>query len=633
MSARSGRDTIAASTGAQAHDRPDSGDVATARTPRQRRGRSAGPTAGPDADGVAPRVRSRWSRHEWSLAILGGLLLAVVLTWPTLRDPRHTVPGDIGDPSMFAWQISWAGHALLHNPLHLWDSNTFYPSPHSLAFTDTLLGYAPFGMVGSTMDDAVLRYNILYVLLHALAFIGAYALTRQLGAHPLGAAVAGVAWAYAPWRLAHAGHMNVISTGGIALCLAMIARGHGWSLRRGHRPERHRPWWALAGWLVGAWQITLGLAIGLVFAYVVIGICVVAAVCYGWSWWRRERPAFGIRLLAADLIGGVFFAAATLYMGLAYTEVVELNPQAGRSLDWTRMFSPPWRALFIAPQESWLWGDRHAAAREQLSWPPEMALLPGVALLALAAMGLSLSVFRIRHRVLLALGAVGTGLLALGSTLGHDGDPGYLTLSKHLPGWDALRTPGRLMVWITLLLAILAAGAISALVAGVRPADPRPDAEGVRGGRAAARVGRAMLRIALLIPLVLVLVEGVNRTPHPEVPKYPEAMRSAPDPILVLPSDGIMEMPIMLWSTNGFPRIPNGIVTFVPAAQEQIRSVSKSFPDQVSVAYLRQLGFRSVLVVRDSIGGTPWEAVPGRSADGLGITREEIGNTVLYRLG
>jgi len=582
------------------------------------------PPAGSAAPGVLKRL---WRRREWILVVLGGPALAVVLTWPTLRDPRHTVPGDIGDPALFAWQIAWGGHALRHSPQHLWDSNTFYPDPHSLAFTDTVLGYAPFGLIGSGMDTAVLRYNILYVLVHALAFVGAYALTRQLGAHPLGATVAGVAWAYAPWRLAHAGHLNVISTGGIALSLAMIARGHGWSLRSGHRPERHRPWWALAGWLVGAWQITLGLAIGLVFAYVMVAVCLVVAACFGWSWWRRGRPAIGRRLLAADLIGGACFAAATAYMGLAVARVVQLYPQADRGLAWTEMFSPPWRGLVIAPEASWLWGDRHAAARSALSWPPEMTLLSGVALIALATAGLFFSVFRVRHRTLLALGTLAAVLLTLGATLPGHGDPGYLTLSKHLPGWVALRTPGRMTVWTTLLLAILAAGAVSAFVATVRTIAPWPKAGNLARGKF------VVLRLALLIPLALVLVEGVNRTPHPEVLRYPAAMSAAPEPTLVLPSVGSLEMSIMLWSTNGFPRIPNGLVTFVPTGQERIRSGSMTFPDQASIAALRAEGIRSVVVLPDWLGGTPWEGVPDRPIDGLGITREQIDGAILYRLG
>ena len=44
--------------------------------------------------------RRRWRPNpEWTLAILGSLLLAVVLTWPTMRHPATTIPGDLGDPT------------------------------------------------------------------------------------------------------------------------------------------------------------------------------------------------------------------------------------------------------------------------------------------------------------------------------------------------------------------------------------------------------------------------------------------------------------------------------------------------------------------------------------------------------
>jgi len=141
------------------------------------------------------------------------------------------------------------------------------------------------------------------------------------------------------------------------------------------------------------------------------------------------------------------------------------------------------------------------------------------------------------------------------------------------------------------------------------------------------------LRLALLIPLVLVVAEGINRTPHPALLRYPAAMRAAQEPILVLPSGGSLEMSIMLWSTNGFPRIPNGLVTFVPAGQERIRSVSMTFPDPASIAALRAAGIRSVVVLPEWLGGTPWDGLPGRPINGLGISREQIDGTILYRLG
>jgi hypothetical protein len=209
-------------------------------------------------------------------------------------------------------------------------------------------------------------------------------------------------------------------------------------------------------------------------------------------------------------------------------------------------------------------------------------------------------------------------MLALGSNLGADGDPGYLTLSKHLPGWDALRTPGRLMIWISLLLAILAAGLISAAAEWV----------------AARRAGwpRHLLRAAMAVPLVLVFAEGVNHTPHLEVPMAPAAMHAAREPLLVLPSDGLFELQVMLWSTDGFPRVANGLAGFTPTSQEQIRAVTGSFPDPTSVSYLRGLGIRSVVVFPNQLADTAWAGLVARPIDGLGITREEIDGVLVYHL-
>ncbi|WP_038840893.1 hypothetical protein [Salinispora arenicola] len=571
-------------------------------------------------DPAEPRDRWRWLRHEWTLAILGGLLLAVVLTWPTLRHPASTIPNDVADPTLQAWQLAWGGHAFLTDPLNLWHSNTFFPERYTYAYSDTLLGYAPLGMLGSGFEAALVRYNVTYVLLHAAAFVGAYALVRQLGAGRWGGAVAGVAWAFAPWRLAHAGHLNILSSGGIALCLAMLARGHGWSLRHGFRPQQRRPGWALAGWLVAAWQVSLGFAIGLPLVYFLLAAVLVGAGGYGWSWWRRrERPPFGRRLLLADLVGGGVFGAVTLLLGVVYLRVIDLNPQAERTLDWTKLFSPPLIGFVTAPADSWLWGERHAAAREQLSWPPEMALFPGLALIGLAAVGVFVSVYPLRHRVALALGVLATVLLGLGATLGGDGDPGYLTLSRHLPGWDALRTPGRMMHWTSLLLAVLAAGTVTAWVRRTR--------------RWSTRDWRRSLAPAVaLVPLTLVVLEGVNRTPHPEVPPPPVALRTAAEPMLVLPAGGTIDLVYLLWSTEGFPRVANGLAGFEPVTQAQTRATTATFPDAASVAYLRGLGVRSVVALPGWVAGTPWEDIEARPIDGLGITREDIDGVFVFHL-
>ena len=139
-----------------------------------------------------------------------------------------------------AWQIAWVGHAMLNDPLHLFDSNAFYPHPLSLAFSDSLLGYGPAAFFGYGTVAALVRYNLLFLWAWSLCFVGAYLLGRELGLNKLAAGAAGIAFAYAPYRVTEAGHLHVISCGGIALALFLLLRGY----RRDSRGL------VLAGWLV-----------------------------------------------------------------------------------------------------------------------------------------------------------------------------------------------------------------------------------------------------------------------------------------------------------------------------------------------------------------------------------------------
>jgi hypothetical protein len=161
------------------------------------------------------RIAARVLRHEWTVAVLACLAVAAFLSRASLADPSHTLPHDVWDPSFEAYLVAWDGHALLHNPLGIWQINAFYPAPDGLAFSDSLLGYAPFAVIGIGPEAAMLRYNLLFVAAQAMMLFGGYALARQLGLRPGAAVLAAVAVAVPPWRLAQTGHLNIVSTGGI----------------------------------------------------------------------------------------------------------------------------------------------------------------------------------------------------------------------------------------------------------------------------------------------------------------------------------------------------------------------------------------------------------------------------------
>jgi hypothetical protein len=561
--------------------------------------------------------------HEWTLACLAGLALAAVMFWPAVVHPASTITADVWDPTLQTWQVAWSGHILATDPGQLWNSNSFYPDQHSFAFSDTLLGYFPIGLIGHGPVAAIVRYNALFVLLMALCFIGGYALARQLGAGRLGGAVAAVAVSYAPWRWSQAGHMHVMSMGGILLALAMLARGHGFSFRDGWRTERGRPGWALAGWLVAAWQLSLSFGIGIPFAYVLGAAGLVAVL----TWLRRGRPRLGRRLVAFDALGIVVFGAVAAFMARPFFEVVKLHPEAKRSIEDVAIFSPNLRSFLTAPGQSWLWGDLHEQARSTMIAPAETCLLAGFALYGLAVAGLFFSTWKVRTRLWLLLGVLVSGYLSLGTHVPAGRQVGYVLLYKYAPGWNAIRTPGRVFLWTTLFLALLAAGAVAELAARSREL-----AEQTTGGRPTA-----LARLALILPLFAVTVEGVNSIDHPDVPVQPAAMRTVDGPLMVLPSDQTSDEIIMLWSTTKFQKMVNGGSGFTPTDQWHLREQTKSFPDANSVAALRAAGVKTVVVLRNPPptlvnNDYTYAQNPDDPIDGLGISRTVDADTIIYTL-
>ncbi len=555
---------------------------------------------------------------EASLVVAGSFALAVVLTWPAMKHPTRTIPHDLVDSALMGWEARWGAHALLHQPGRLFDANAFYPDALSYAFSDTLLGFWPLGLLGNGPSGAALAINLIYLLAFALPAIGGYALARQLGANAWGALVAGLASAYAPWRLTQLSHLHVISTGGILLALAMLARGHGYSIRHGWRPQERRLGWIVAGWLVAAGQMTIGFGSGLVFAYVLGAIGVVALIL----WWRRwrGRGAVGRGIVLANLGGGLVFGVVSLLMARPYLMVLEQHPYARRSINELGYFSPWPHSFIVGPGESLLWQADPLHLRSTVGLPGEMALLCGFTLYLLAGIGVKRTIWPRRWGVWLGIGVLFSMLLALGIRVPVI-QP--YRLFYELPGWDGLRTPGRLVVWTTVLLALLAAGAVTAFTerATFTRVLERP----------AARRAVASLAAAL------VLLEGVMVVEHLEVPKPPGALTSAqaqqvPAPLLILPSTNEFDALVMLWSTDGFPPMVNGLSGFTPAAQREIREGTAAFPDAASIELLRRYGVRSVVVLPDRISGTPWEGVPDRPVDGLGITRTEFDGAIVFSL-
>ncbi|HST80921.1 MAG TPA: hypothetical protein VLL08_04155 [Kineosporiaceae bacterium] len=602
---------------------------------------------------------------ELVLAVLISAGVAAAMGWRVLSDLGRVIPGAGADPYIELWSLAWSGHALKPGsgvPLaQVFDGNAFYPADYSLAFTDSLLGYGPITWFFHGAAGLITAYNLIFVFAPALSSFGGYALARQLGAHPVGAAVAGAGFAYAPWHFGQFSHLHVLSVGPMVISLAMLARGHGLTMNGRRAPAR--PLWVLLGWLVGAWQLSIGFANGLPFGYLLALIGVLALVSLSVRKLRARRrrlvaergdplaepypdvpeftdpviPPVGptvvvitpqpriARVVLADLLGAAVFVLVGSVMAYPYLRVQAIDPEAvetARGLDQVLQYSPKPAGLVAPPalDGTWSW---LTSGQTLVSGTNEIRLLPGAILIGLAVLGLAVSNWRWWWRLTI----LAAGLLVAGLCLGRrfpdrffpGPDSPFVLLWRHVPGWAADRTPGRLIVFCTLALALLAAGAVSRFCGW-----------GYLGSR--ARTSRLRVGVLLVLPILIVL-EGWARIPLMPVPPPPAALTQAVGPTVVLPSVWTNDSKVMFWTaTQGFPAVANGASGITPTTLVQLRAELVGFPDQRSVAYLRQNGFRSVVVLRTPLGTDLWQDADRIPDPALGLTRQDLGESLLYTL-
>jgi hypothetical protein len=566
------------------------------------------PTADAPAAGARLPASPRIGATELVLLVAGSVLLAVAMFWPLVLHLDTDVPKDLGDPLSQAWQLAWGGHALIHQPLSFYQANQFWPAHDTLAFSDALVGYAPLSaLFGSGVGAALTRYNVIFLGASALAFMGAYLLVRELGVRPAAAAVAGAAFAYAPWRLGQGGHLHILSSGGIALSLFLLLRGY----RRGS------PATVVAGWAVAAWQVAIGFSLGLPYLLVLGVLGLVAA---GW-WWRRGRPALPRRMVMATAAGVLLLLVLTGLMARPYLRVEHDQPAAERSLTTVALYSAGPQVFLEGSTFNPIWGPITAPVRDRFGKNAEQVLFPGLVILLLALAGLTWKRWPPRMRWGLAGGAVVLGILSMGfDDSGIGAYAPYRLLYETVPGLSGIRVPERLNTFTSLILALLAAGGTARAMNAIR-------------GR-----GHATLVIAAPVALiVLILIEGAGFGPgrwyrHPSVSPAPAGLADVPPPLVQLPIAPGDNRRYLLWSTDGFSPMVNGRSSVAPALSNRLLNAAAHFPDRASVALLRAHGVRSVVIHADRVARTNWVNWRTRPIAGLGITRTIRGPLVIYDL-
>jgi hypothetical protein len=300
-------------------------------------------------------------------------------------------------------------------------------------------------------------------------------------------------------------------------------------------------------------------------------------------------------------------------LALPYMRVLSDQPGAERSLERVAGGSPPIWSYLSAPENNVLWGGVTESIRQDhLTSIAEQTLFPGLVIFALVIAGLAAPVFSKRLKLGLGLGALALIILTLGVRESGIGQyfP-YRALFEFAPGWQGVRTPGRINTLTSLIFALLAAAGAAWLIDRFSK-------------RTAIATGGVLV--------ALICFEFVGDV-LPDAPPEPAGAKVAiTQPQLHLPITIAANRRYVYWSTNGFPKIVNGRASIDPASFTKLTADVSDFPDKRSVATLKALGVRSVVLHPYLLKGTRWWDAGAKPIDGLGISRRVQDDLIIYDL-
>ena len=166
-----------------------------------------------------------------AVAIVFGVL-AVITTWPLAVNLGSGLAADQGDPVFNAWVLAWTSGQVLAaisgDPIALaayWHGNIFHPEPLTLAYSEHLTAQMILILpIQAITGNVLVAYNLLFIATFALSGWGMYLFVRDLTGRPLAGMLAGLAFAYAPYRLGQFSHLQVLSSYWMPLALFGLHR-------------------------------------------------------------------------------------------------------------------------------------------------------------------------------------------------------------------------------------------------------------------------------------------------------------------------------------------------------------------------------------------------------------------------
>ncbi|MBY0494686.1 MAG: hypothetical protein K2Y23_10760 [Cyanobacteria bacterium] len=523
------------------------------------------------------------------------VVLTVAMTWPQAAN-LSTEVYDSDDPLLSIWRVSWIAHILPKSPADLLNGNIFHPEKRTLAYSDSVLleGIAGAPLIWSGVSR-ITTYNLLLLLSMALSGWAMWRYALYLTGHSAAAILAGITFAFVPFRFDHFHHLELQATIFLPLTLLYFER----TIDRGSRRD---------AWLMAACYVAQVYSCIYYSVFLATALLPVAAA-------RLWRLAPEQRRRVVRVVTPAAIVAAIVIAPYAYAYGLNRETLGERSDSDVRLYSATVSNYLATTDANVIHGDWSARFGQ-----PERFLFPGVLAMMLAIIG-ALAIDQRRVSVL-ALGAIGF-VISLGLNT-----PLYEPLRAILFPYRGLRAPARASILVFLAIAALGAYAWARLMRG--------------RSKSTTAIATIVMAAALLVEFRTTLDRWLTL---PEEP--PQVYRW----LALQPRSVVAEVPFaradslhsiydglyMFNSTYHWQPIVNGYSGFFPKTFIELAEHTTSFPDDASIAYLKQRGvdflvIHGGLMDRDAFGDMTAALLARPDMEPMAQFDERMGLDVVLRL-
>jgi hypothetical protein len=298
----------------------------------------------------------KWLQLHWrDLAVLGAyIVLTLLMTWPLARQLGTHLPGRGDDLLVRYWNRWWIKRVLTQGGDLFYTDMIFYPTGVNLLYHNIAWANIALWLPLQSLVGGIVAFNLIYLLNLFLCAVGMYVLARYLTRSTAAAFVAGLVYAFFPYRLFEIDHSNLIAVQWLPLFLLYLMR-----VVREERKFRHATLAALFLALTGytRWQLLVLVAI--------------AAGAYALYSLAFERRRWNWRVvLALGLMGAISLALMTpgLYP-LVRAQLTRQHPEdlfvpslISKQTDLLAYVVPPHNHLLDGLFEGLLYADSYTRA-------------------------------------------------------------------------------------------------------------------------------------------------------------------------------------------------------------------------------------------------------------------------------